>query len=477
MLTTKTILGAGWTVSSRLAGRATDFVTVLVLARALTPADFGLVAIASTLVLILDAVFEVPLILALTSLKSVTKSHLDTAFTLGVLRGLALSLIVLTAAWPFAHIYNDDRLPALVAALAFGPIARSLYSPGMVKYVRQLSFRQNFTAELLGKIIASVLAILVVYLGGGYWAIVVSSSFSTFATTFISYVLAPYRPRLSLSRFSEFSSFLGWFSTAQIFTALSWQFDRILLGYFITKSELGQYTMASDLASLPSQSLIGPAMQPLMAAFARISDDRERLRSAYLKASRFTMMFAAPACIGISLTSDLIVNVLLGAKWTEAAIYLQWLALSVMLNTFYQPVHALALVTNRTNLIFRLSVIEACTRIVLVLLGLYFYSLMGVIAARMAMSVIVFSLSILFARHMIGTTLTSALANLWKVAVASAAMAVLVLVLRHEMGERAVNAVVELALTGAFGAAVYVVALSALGVRFRHYLVGLGARG
>src|SRR6266481_5907610 len=86
MLTTKTILGAGWTVSSRLAGRAIDFVTVLVLARALTPADFGLSAIASSLVFIMDAVFEVPLILALTRLRSITRSHLDTAFTLGVLR-------------------------------------------------------------------------------------------------------------------------------------------------------------------------------------------------------------------------------------------------------------------------------------------------------------------------------------------------------------------------------------------------------
>jgi PST family polysaccharide transporter len=441
----------------------------------LTPADFGLTAIAATLVFILDAVLEVPLILVLTSLKGVTKSHLDTAFTLGVLRGLVLFFIVLAAAWPFAHVYNDDRLPALVAALAFGPIARSLYSPGMVKFVRQMSFRPSFAAELLGKVIASALAVVVVYLGGGYWAIVVSSSFSSVATTCISYVLAPYRPKFSLSRFSELSSFLGWFSTAQIFTALGWQFDRILLGYFITKSDLGQYTMASDLSVLPTQSLIGPAMQPLMAAFSRINDDRERLQSAYLKASRFTMMLAAPTCIGISLTSDLIVSVLLGAKWTEAAIYLQWLGLSVALNAYYQPMHALALAMNRTNLIFRLSFIEACSRIVLVLLGLYFYSVMGVIAARVTMSLIMFILSMLCARHMIGTSLSAALANLWKVAVACAAMAALVVAMRHQVVGRDFNAIIELALTALFGAGVYVASLSLLGVRFKQYLNGVAA--
>src|SRR5262249_55176819 len=155
------------------------------------------------------------------------------------------------------------------------------------------------------------LAVSVAYLGGGYWAIAIGSLSSHVATTIISYVIAPYRPRLSFSRFSDFSSFLGWLSLAQIFVAVSWQFDRILLGYFITKSDLGQYTMASDIAVLPTQSMIGPAMQPLIAAFSQINDDRERLRTAYLKASRFTMMLAAPTCIGMSLTSDLIVHVLL----------------------------------------------------------------------------------------------------------------------------------------------------------------------
>ncbi len=175
MLTTKTILGAGWTVSSRLAGRLLDFGTVLILARMLTPADFGLTALAMTLTVIVDTVFQVPLIQALTRLDDVKKPHLDTAFTLGLLRGLVLSLIILAAAWPFAHIYHDDRLVALVATLAIGPMARSLYSPGIVKFIRKMSFRQTFVAEILGKVISSLIAILVVYLGGGYWAIAASS--------------------------------------------------------------------------------------------------------------------------------------------------------------------------------------------------------------------------------------------------------------------------------------------------------------
>lgn len=205
---------------------------------------------------------------------------------------------------------------------------------------------------------------------------------------------------------------------AQLVAALSWQFDRILLGYFVTKSDPGRYAMATDLSVLPTQSLIGPAMQPVMAAFSRINDDRERLRNAYSKASRFTMLLAAPACVGMSLTSDLIVAVLLGAKWTEAAVYLQWMALATVLSAFYQPLHSLTLATNHTNVVFRLTLIELCCKIVLMLLGLYFYSLLGVIAALGTVSLIMFVLSLLTARYLVGTNVVSELGHLWRVGAA-----------------------------------------------------------
>jgi PST family polysaccharide transporter len=469
VLTTKTLLGAGWTVSARLAGRVVDLVTVFFLARALVPADFGLTAIATSLIAVLDTVLEVPLILALVSLKFVTKSHLDTAFTLGLLRGLLFFLVTLMAAWPFSHIYNDNRLFALVAALACGPVARTFYSPAMVKYIREMSFRQSFIAELIGKLVASVVAISVVHLGGGYWAIVVVSITSSITTTAITYFLAPYRPTLSLSKFSEFSAFLGWFSSAQVFTAFSWQFDRILLGYFISKPELGQYTMASDLAVLPTQSLIGPAMQPLVAAFASIHDDRERVRSAYLRASRFTMALAAPICIGMSLTSDLIVHVLLGAQWKQAGIYLQWIALSIVLTAFYQPLQSLAFASHRTNVIFRLTSTEVCSKIVFISVGLYFYSLPGVIAARVAVSLVMFVLSLLTARYLVDVTVPFVLGSLWKIGAACAAMAVTVVLLRTELPEGLLNQFIELGLTAGFGALVYLGALYALGSRPKDY--------
>ncbi|MBP0113906.1 MULTISPECIES: lipopolysaccharide biosynthesis protein [Bradyrhizobium] len=465
MLARKTLLGAAWTVSSRLTARAIDFVTLLVLARILTPADFGLTALAATVTIIADMVLEVPTLQALTRLPSVTKSHLDTAFTLSALRGIALTLVLLLVAWPFAQIYQDSRLASLIIVSAIGPLARSLYSPGMVEHTRSLAFRPVFVAEIFGKLAAAIIAATAVRLGAGYWAIVASGIAASLAATSMSYLLAPYRPNLSLSKFREFSAFLGWLSGAQIIIALSWQFDRILLGYSSSKATLGQYTIASDLSVMPTQSLIGPAMQPLMAALSQINQNQDRLRHAYSKASRLTMSLAAPACIGMSLTADLIAEVLLGPQWGEAGLYLRWLALSTVLSAFYQPLHSLALATNRTHLVFRLTLVELCAKIVLMCFGFYFYSLAGVVAARAAVSFIMFVLSLIGARQLVGTSVASEAANLWPIAAACAVMTLLVMGLRYKLPEIHLAAFFELGVISLFGASVYVGALYGFGVR------------
>ena len=179
------------------------------------------------------------------------------------------------------------------------------------------------------------------------------------------------------------------------------------------------------------------------------------------------MMLAVPTCIGMSLTSDLIINVLLGSKWKEAAIYLQWLALATVLSAYYQPLYSLALAINRPSIIFRLNFIELCSRIVLVSSGLYFYSLMGAVAARGAASVIMFFAALLTARKLAGINMAIEVANLWKVAVSCAAMALLVLFLRHQLVGRNLNVLIELGVTTAFGAMVYIGALFVLGVSLR----------
>jgi len=465
MLAFKAMQGAGWLVFSRFVGRLIDVFTLFVLARILAPADFGLAALATSFVVIIDTVLEIPVTQALVRLPAIDKSHLDTAFTIGLIRSALIAVIVLAAAWPFAYFNQEAMLLPLVAVLALGPISRGLASPAMVQFARELGFRQTFILEFSGKLSASIIATLIVLAGGAYWAIVANFVIASAASTIASYVLAPYRPTLFLGRLTDFVGFIGWFSSAQLISALNWQFDRFLIGSLADRSTFGRYAVASDVSVIPTQSIIGPALQPVMAAFSQISDDRVRTRIAFLKAARFAMLICVPLCIGMSLTSDLTTTLLLGQKWSEAAPILSLLALSVAPISYFQTLYSVSLALDRPDVVFRLNAIDLGIRLLLLPLGFYLGSIMGVSVARILLSSLMFAFYLGATRSLLALGIQEQLRNLWKVAFASAVMAISVLFLREGLGAQHFHPVVELAFATSMGATAYIGTLLLLGIR------------
>ncbi len=467
MLAFKTLRGAGWSVAARISARAIDLGTLLILARVLSPADFGLTAIAASLVSIVEMILEIPLVQALLRLPKIEKSHLDTAFTLGLLRGGVIAVLMVAAAWPVAHIYGDARLIPITLALSSAPIARSLYSPAMVHLFRNIDFRASFLADFSGKAVAALISIGALYLGAGYWALVINPAASAILPTILSYVLAPYRPGLSLERLSAFSAFTGWFTSSQILAAFSWQYDRMFLGYHVDKAVLGRYGVASDFSVLPTQSVIGPAMRPVMAAFATIADDRLRLQSAFLKAARLTMIIALPAGVGIALTADQIVSVVLGSQWSSAAPYLRWLSLAIMFTAYYQPVSSLCLAMDEPNVMLKITLYESIVKVLSMTIGFYLGGVMVVIYARLATALFHFLISAFYARRLVGAGVARQIRNLWQIGLSCLVMTAAVLALRVVLSR------VDIGLTGLLtamifsGVAAYSLTMLLLGFRLR----------
>jgi O-antigen/teichoic acid export membrane protein len=198
-------VGGSWLVGARLLSRAIDVGAMLILAHMLSPKDFGLVAIAMTIIYVVEAALELPVSQALVSLQSINQAHYDTAFTLSLLRGLVLGLIVCLFSWPFARFYGDARLLPLVCVLCLAPIARGLVSPRLADFTIKLQFVPDFSMEIVGKLAAFLIAVILAVTTKSYWAIAAGTVVAPMAGTITSYIFAPYRPRLSLSAWSSFS--------------------------------------------------------------------------------------------------------------------------------------------------------------------------------------------------------------------------------------------------------------------------------
>jgi O-antigen/teichoic acid export membrane protein len=464
MIGRKTALAGVLMIAARLITRLFDLVTMLVLARLLVPASFGLVAIASTLVAVAEAALELPVNQAMLHLPHITQRQYDTAFTLSALRGLVLACLVLTAAWPFSYFYNDSRLTLLVCVLSLGPVARGLSSPALAKYQKQMSFWRDFVAELVGKVAGFVAAMYIAMVWESYWALAVGTVIYPMITTLGSYALAPYRPRLTLSEWPVFKGFIGWMSAGQIVSALNWQFERLLLGKLQNTAQLGLFTTASDLSSIPLLAMLAPISRPLLAAFAHMASDRTKLAESYQQANAAVLLISLPLLAGESLVSEPLIRLVLGEKWHAAAPLLQWLAISLIPGMFAVPAFALFMAMGKTQWILRRNLLEFCVKLPLVIVGAVKFGFAGVILARFASEVVTAIYCMRAVQGLVGLPIGRQVSITWRSVASTLTMAVAGAVCLHLLPADGSlpNAALRVGITASVGGTVYVIALAVL---------------
>ncbi len=419
----RTAIGGTWTVCARLVSRVVDLATMIVLAHLLQPKDFGLVAIAMTVIYVVEAALELPLSQALVRLKVVEGAHYDTAFTLGLLRGLALSTIVCLVGWPFAHFYSDARLLPLVCVLSVAPASRGLVSPKLADFSRNFDFTPDFIMELVGKLFAFTTAIVLAVTTRSYWSIAVGTLMAPTISTAVSYFLAPYRPRLSLVKLSAFSGFLGWITAAQVVSSLNWQADRLLLGKLTSRAELGLFTAANDTANIPLLAFLSPIMRPLLSAFSILREFPDRLRSSYQSSARAIVTLGLPILVGESLIATAGVRLFFGEKWIGSAVLLRWLAISLIPTLFAAPLGPLVMSFGRTQIFLKRNLFEISIKLPLVIVGAIKFGFMGIIVARgiSELSTVIYCMIVV--RRLIGLPVLQQTLAPWRSIASTAVMA------------------------------------------------------
>jgi PST family polysaccharide transporter len=448
----QTVISGTWTVGARLVSRMVDLVTMFVLAHLLSPKDFGLVAIAMTIIYVMEAAFELPVSQALVRLDNAQPSHYDTAFTLSLLRGIALSSIVCLTSWPFAHFFSDVRLLPLVCVLSLAPAARGLVSPRLADFSRNLDFSPDFTMELAGKLAAFLTAISIAVTSRSYWAIAIGTIIAPLMATSVSYVMAPYRPRLSLVRLRDFSGFLGWITAAQVVGAFNWQADRLLLGKLTSKASLGLFITANDCSSIPVLALFNPILRPLLSAFSMLKKDPKRLVNSYQNSATAIVTLGLPILVGETLLAYPAVRLLLGQKWMGSAPLLRWLALSLIPSLFAMPLGPLVMTFGRTRVFLQRNLLEVCIKLPLLVFGALKYGFLGVIIARCISESFTVLFCMIAVRNLIGLSVRRQLFGPWRSILSGGVMALVVWfsmpgsIAPESLGSLAVHSVLALVL-------------------------------
>ena len=187
----RTALAGSMMVATRLGTRFLDLASILVLARLVRPADFGLVAIAASIVAVVEAALELPLNQALLRLEIIELSHYNTAFTLSALRCSVLYLLLLIAVHPLAVLYGEPRLVPLVLVLGLGALSRGMVNPRLAEFQKALSFWRDMSIEVSGRVVGATIGIGLAIATRSYWAVAAAAIAAPTAPLAASYALAP----------------------------------------------------------------------------------------------------------------------------------------------------------------------------------------------------------------------------------------------------------------------------------------------
>jgi O-antigen/teichoic acid export membrane protein len=400
-LSGRTVRAGAWTVGGRLFSKSIDFVSLLILARFLGPADFGLVAMAMTTILIVEAVVELPLGAVLVREPEPTEAMFATAFTLGLIRSLAIAAILGGLAWPLSWFYHEPRLVLLVMVGALAPIMRGMVSPRMVVFQRRFDFRPFFALDVASKVVSLLVIATIAISTNSYWAIAAGTVATSASMMVVSYIMAPLRPALTVSEWHRFAPTVGWNSVSQLIQSINWQLDRIVLPRFIDIFSFGRFAVANDLVAIPHQAVAHPVGGPLMSAFVTLRSPAD-LKIGYLKATTGIVLVMAPIYLAIALLADPILHLMFGDKWHSTAPILCALAFTSLISLPAIPMGPLAMTQNRPHLITLKTFCEFAIKFPVMLVAIAALGINGAILAQGVAGVTVLVVSMIGVRKITG---------------------------------------------------------------------------
>ncbi len=409
-ISSKLALGAVWLVGARLLANIGGFVGTLVLARLLLPEDFGLVAIAVTIAAIVSAVTELSVAAALIHLRTLDENHFHSAWTLNVIRGALLATLIAGLAWPVAAAYGDGRLVSIMLALAGISFCWSLSNPKLVVFSRNLVFWQEATIGLAQKLATLLCSIGVAVAFRSHWAIVAGQFAGVAVALALGYAFIPFRPRPRLHDVRRILSFSVWLSAGQAMNTLNYKADPLLIGYLSGSAALGQYTVADNLAALPTREAVAPLSSTLFPGFTKVVDDPEALRAAFRRAQSVLGMVALPAGFGLALVAEPMVLLAMGERWAPAIPIIQALSGIIAVSTLGMGLQPLAMAMGETRAVFRRDLANLLIRLPLILTGALLGGLMGAVYARCVSSFIGTAISMALVRRLIALPIR---AQLW----------------------------------------------------------------
>jgi O-antigen/teichoic acid export membrane protein len=334
-LSQKVVKGGFWVFFLKIVNRGFSLIRLIILARILAPSDFGLVGIALLTMSTLETFSQTGFQAALIQKKEVIKSYLNSAWTVLILRGIILFIILYFIA-PYAAIFfKAPEAKPIIRVIGFAILFRAFTNIGVIYFQKELEFSKQFIYQFSGTLVDFIVAISAVLILRNVWALVLGLLAGNMVRCFASYLIHPYRPHLSkdLGRAKELFGFGRWILGSSILIFIGAYIDDISVGRLLGSAALGFYQMAYRISNMPATEITYVIASVAFPAYSKIQDCQVRLQQAYFRVMRLTIAISIPIAVGIVLLAPEFTKIFLGEKWIPMVLAMQLLAVAGLIKS------------------------------------------------------------------------------------------------------------------------------------------------
>lgn len=372
-LKNKTISGLKWSFTDTLANQIVQFVIGLVLARLLSPGEYGIIGMAMVFIAISETFVDSGLSQALIRKQDCSEEDYNTMFYTNIGIGIVTFLIIFFSAGAISRFYKNEDLFTLTRVMAVNLIIGSFGMVETAMLVKQIDFKRQTKISVISSVSSGVIGIVLAFLGFGYWSLAIRTLCHNLFKVVMLHLSSSWRPRLiySVKSFKEMFGFGSKLLVAELITSIYNNIYKLVIGARFSAEELGYYSRAEQFKNLPSKNLQVATQRVTYPVLSGINDDAS-LKRAMQKIIKLMFYITCTLMLLLIVNSKEVILVLIGPKWEPAIPYLRIVCISGM----FAPLHSINLnllkVKGRSDITLRLEIIKRLLEIPAIIIGIRF---------------------------------------------------------------------------------------------------------
>ncbi len=398
----QTITGMIWSFIERFGSMLLQFIANIILARLLTPNDFGLIGMIMVFIAISNTLVDSGFSAALIQKKEVTQKDYSTIFFLNIILSVFLFGLLFVTAPLIADFYHQHQLIYMLRILGVILILNAFNIIQNTQLIRKVDFKKIAKINVVATFLACLLAIVLALKGFGVWSLVVQMIAIAFLKSLFLWIWNIWRPSFIIS-FNSLKTLFG-FGSRLLFSALLDtlynNLQSLIIGKVFSVRDLGFYSQAMKLSDVPVSSLSGVVTQVTFPVFAKLQNDLVKMKSAVQKSLKSLVYVNFPLMVLLIIIARPLFIILFTEKWNDAIPYFQILCLSGMLLTMHVTNLNILKATGRSDIFFKLEIVKKVIGISALFIGIQF-GIMGMLNAMVATSYFCLGLNAFFSGRVI----------------------------------------------------------------------------